>query len=90
MEAPGLTGLYRAFVSLEESKHARPWFCGVSAHHDLQVEDVRIRNVTTDIRGGSMGRCRASFEVEVSRAPTAVISAASLPDKPKLLVLPGY
>jgi hypothetical protein len=56
METPGLTGLYRAFVSLEESKHARPWFCGVSAHHDLQVEDVRIRNVTTDIRGGSMGR----------------------------------
>jgi L-ascorbate metabolism protein UlaG (beta-lactamase superfamily) len=148
---------------------------GGPARHDLQVEDVRIRNVTTDIRGGYMGRvpdgnsififevaglcighlghlhhelspehlgligrldvvmvpvdggytmaqvnmmnvlrelkarvvipmhyfgpatlarfienAKASLEVEVSQIPVAVISAASLPDKPKLLVLPGY
>jgi L-ascorbate metabolism protein UlaG (beta-lactamase superfamily) len=29
---------------------------GGPAHYDLQVGDVRIRNVTTDIRGGSLGR----------------------------------
>jgi L-ascorbate metabolism protein UlaG (beta-lactamase superfamily) len=29
---------------------------GGPAHHDLQVGDVRIRNVTTDIRGGALGR----------------------------------
>jgi L-ascorbate metabolism protein UlaG (beta-lactamase superfamily) len=29
---------------------------GGAAKHDLQIEDVRIRNVTTDIRGGSIGR----------------------------------
>jgi L-ascorbate metabolism protein UlaG (beta-lactamase superfamily) len=33
---------------------------------------------------------RASFEVEVSQTPTVVVSATSLPAKPKLLVLPGY
>ena len=148
---------------------------GGPAHHDLQVEDVRIRNVTTDIRGGYLGRvpdgnsififeiaglcighlghlhhelspehlaligrldvvmvpvdggytmaqvnmmnvlkdlkarlvipmhyfgpatlarfidtAKASLEVEVSRTSTVIISVASLPDKPKLLVLPGY
>jgi L-ascorbate metabolism protein UlaG (beta-lactamase superfamily) len=148
---------------------------GGPAHHDLQVEDVRIRNVTTHIRGGPMGRvpdgnsififevaglcighlghlhhelspqhlaligrldvvmvpvdggytmaqvnmmnvvkelkarlaipmhyfgpatlgrfiekAKASLEVEISRTPTVVISAALLPDKPTLLVLPGY
>jgi L-ascorbate metabolism protein UlaG (beta-lactamase superfamily) len=148
---------------------------GGPARHDLQVEDVRIRNVTTDIRGGFVGRvpdgnsififeiaglcighlghlhhelspehlgligrldvvmvpvdggytmaqinmmnvlkelkarviipmhyfgpttlarfietAKASLEVEVSQTPIAVISAASLPDRPKLLVLPGY
>jgi L-ascorbate metabolism protein UlaG (beta-lactamase superfamily) len=148
---------------------------GGPARHDLQVEDVRIRNVTTDIRGGFIGRvpdgnsififeiaglcighlghlhhelspehlgligrldvvmvpvdggytmaqvnmmnvlkelkarlvipmhyfgpstlarfietAKASFEVEVSKTPIAVISAVSLPEKPKLLVLPGY
>ena len=29
---------------------------GGPARHDLQIEDVRIRNVTTDIRGGYAGR----------------------------------
>jgi L-ascorbate metabolism protein UlaG (beta-lactamase superfamily) len=29
---------------------------GGPAKHDLQIEDVRIRNVTTDIRGGYAGR----------------------------------
>jgi L-ascorbate metabolism protein UlaG (beta-lactamase superfamily) len=29
---------------------------GGPAHHDLQVGDARIRNVTTDIRGGALGR----------------------------------
>jgi L-ascorbate metabolism protein UlaG (beta-lactamase superfamily) len=29
---------------------------GGPAHHDLQIGDVRIRNVTTDIRGGALGR----------------------------------
>lgn len=29
---------------------------GGPARHDLVVDDVRIRNVTTDIRGGPMGR----------------------------------
>ncbi|MGE0241532.1 MAG: MBL fold metallo-hydrolase [Parvibaculaceae bacterium] len=29
---------------------------GGPARHDLQVGDVRIRNVTTDIRGGALGR----------------------------------
>jgi L-ascorbate metabolism protein UlaG (beta-lactamase superfamily) len=148
---------------------------GAPARHDLQVEDVRIRNVTTDIRGGYMGRmpdgnsififeiaglcighlghlhhelspqhlaligrldvvmvpvdggytmsqvdmmnalkelksrlvipmhyfgpatlarfidtARASLEVKVSQTPTVVVSAASLPDRATLLVLPGY
>ena len=148
---------------------------GGPARHDLQVQDVRIRNVTTDIRGGYMGRmpdgnsififeiaglcighlghlhhelspehlaligrldvvmvpvdggytmaqvnmmnvlkelksrlvipmhyfgpttlarfietARASLEVEVSQTPTLVVSAASLPNRPTLLVLPGH
>jgi L-ascorbate metabolism protein UlaG (beta-lactamase superfamily) len=148
---------------------------GGPARHDLQLEDVRIRNVTTDIRGGYIGRvpdgnsififeiaglcighlghlhhelspehvgligrldvvmvpvdggytmaqvnmmnvlkelkarvvipmhyfgpttlarfvetAKASFEVEVLQTPVTIVSAASLPDKPKLLVLPGY
>lgn len=29
---------------------------GGPAKHDMQIEDVRIRNVTTDIRGGYVGR----------------------------------
>jgi L-ascorbate metabolism protein UlaG (beta-lactamase superfamily) len=29
---------------------------GGPAKHDLQIEDVRVRNVTTDIRGGYVGR----------------------------------
>jgi L-ascorbate metabolism protein UlaG (beta-lactamase superfamily) len=29
---------------------------GVPAKHNLQVDDVLVRNVTTDIRGGSVGR----------------------------------
>jgi L-ascorbate metabolism protein UlaG (beta-lactamase superfamily) len=148
---------------------------GGPAKHDLQVEDVRIRNVTTDIRGGYIGRvpdgnsififevaglcighlghlhheltpehvgwvgrldvvlvpvdggytmaqvnmmnvlrdlkarlvipmhyfgpttlarfvdnARGMFEVETSVSPSIVLSAESLPAKPKLLVLPGY
>ncbi len=148
---------------------------GGPAKHDLQIEDVRIRNVTTDIRGGYIGRvpdgnsififevaglcighlghlhheltpehvgwvgrldvvlvpvdggytmaqvnmmnvlkdlkarlvipmhyfgpttlarfvdnARAMFEVETSVSPSVVLSAESLPAKPKLLVLPGY
>jgi L-ascorbate metabolism protein UlaG (beta-lactamase superfamily) len=148
---------------------------GGPVRHDLQVEDVRIRNVTTDIRGGYVGRvpdgnsififeiaglcighlghlhhelspehlaligrldivmvpvdggytmaqvnmmnvlkelkarlvipmhyfgpttlarfvesAKASLEVEVSQTPTIVVSAASLPERPKLLVLPGH
>jgi L-ascorbate metabolism protein UlaG (beta-lactamase superfamily) len=148
---------------------------GGPVRHDLQVEDVRIRNVTTDIRGGYVGRvpdgnsififeiaglcighlghlhhelspehlaligrldivmvpvdggytmaqvnmmnvvkelkarlvipmhyfgpatlarfvegAKASLQVEVSQTPTIVVSAASLPNRPKLLVLPGH
>lgn len=148
---------------------------GGPAKHDLQVKDVRIRNVTTDIRGGYIGRvpdgnsififelsglcighlghlhheltpehigwigrldvvlvpvdgaytmaqanminvlkdlkarlvipmhyfgpatlgrfiegARADFEIEISTSPVTVVSASSLPAKPKLLVLPGY
>jgi L-ascorbate metabolism protein UlaG (beta-lactamase superfamily) len=148
---------------------------GGPARHDLNFEDVRIRNVTTDIRGGYMGRvpdgnsififevaglcighlghlhheltpahvgwvgrldvvlvpvdggytmaqvnmlnvlndlkarlvipmhyfgpttlarfidnARGKFEVEMARSPVVVVSAATLPAKPKLLVLPGY
>jgi L-ascorbate metabolism protein UlaG (beta-lactamase superfamily) len=148
---------------------------GAPARHDLQVDDVRIRNVTTDIRGGYVGRvpdgnsififeiaglcighlghlhhelspehvgwvgrldvvlvpvdggytmaqvnmlevvkelkarlvipmhyfgpttlarfinnARDSFEVEMASAPVVVVSAKTLPAKPKLLVLPGY
>jgi L-ascorbate metabolism protein UlaG (beta-lactamase superfamily) len=33
---------------------------------------------------------KASLQVEVSQTPTIVVSAASLPNRPKLLVLPGY
>jgi L-ascorbate metabolism protein UlaG (beta-lactamase superfamily) len=33
---------------------------------------------------------RAMFEVETSVSPSVVLSAESLPAKPKLLVLPGY
>jgi hypothetical protein len=29
---------------------------GIPAAHNVQVDDVLIRNVTTDIRGGSIGR----------------------------------
>ena len=148
---------------------------GAPARHDLQVDDVRIRNVTPDIRGGYVGRvpdgnsififeiaglcighlghlhhelspehvgwvgrldvvlvpvdggytmaqvnmlevvkelkarlvipmhyfgpttlarfinnARGSFEVEMASAPVVVVSAKTLPAKPKLLVLPGY
>ena len=148
---------------------------GGAAHHDLQVGDVRIRNVTTDIRGGEWGRvkdgnsififevagmcvghlghlhheltpellrligrldvvlvpvdgsytmgqtqmlqvlkdlkarlvipmhyfgpatlarfidsARTSFAIEFSKEPMLVVSAASLPQEPKLVVLPGY
>ena len=148
---------------------------GGPVRHDLQVEDVRIRNVTTDTRGSYVGRvpdgnsififeiaglcighlghlhhelspehlaligrldivmvpvdggytmaqvnmmnvvkelkarlvipmhyfgpttlarfvegAKASLQVEVSQTPTIVVSAASLPDRPKLLVLPGH
>jgi L-ascorbate metabolism protein UlaG (beta-lactamase superfamily) len=148
---------------------------GGPARHDLQIEDVRIRNVTTDIRGGYAGRvpngnsififevsgmcighlghlhheltpehvgwigrldvvlvpvdggytmaqvnmvnvlrdlkarlvipmhyfgpatlarfienASASFEIETAASPVVMISADTLPAKPKLLVLPGY
>jgi L-ascorbate metabolism protein UlaG (beta-lactamase superfamily) len=148
---------------------------GGPARHDLQIEDVRIRNVTTDIRGGYAGRvpdgnsififevaglcighlghlhheltpehvgwvgrldvvlvpvdggytmaqvnmlnvikelkarlvipmhyfgpttlarfidnARASFEVEMAGSPVLVLSAGTLPVRPKLLVLPGH
>jgi L-ascorbate metabolism protein UlaG (beta-lactamase superfamily) len=148
---------------------------GGPARHDLQVGDVRIRNVTTDIRGGSMGRIpdgnsififevaglcighlghlhheltpehigaigrldivlvpvdgsytmsqvhmrnvlkdlrarvvipmhyfgpttlsrfiagvKDEFEVETMTSSTVVLSAAALPERPKLIVLPGY
>ena len=144
------------------------------ARHDLEVGDVRIRNVTTDIRGGTAGRvpdgnsififeiaglcighlghlhhelppetigaigrldvvlvpvdggytmaqsamlgvlrelrarivipmhffgpstlarfiaaASGDFAVEMAGSPVVVLSAASLPEKPKLLVLPG-
>lgn len=148
---------------------------GGAAVHDLQLGDVRIRNVSTDIRGGDWGRmpdgnsififelsglcighlghlhheltpeherligrldivmvpvdggytmaqvnmlqvlrdlkarlvipmhyfgpstlsrfietARASFDVEFAQGPEIVVSAATLPSEPKLLVLPGY
>jgi L-ascorbate metabolism protein UlaG (beta-lactamase superfamily) len=148
---------------------------GGPARHDLHIEDVRIRNVTTDIRGGYVGRvpdgnsififevaglcighlghlhhelspahvgwvgrldvvfvpvdggytmaqanmlnvlgelkarlvipmhyfgpatlarfidnARGSFEVEMAGSPVIVVSAATLPAKPKLLVMPGH
>jgi L-ascorbate metabolism protein UlaG (beta-lactamase superfamily) len=148
---------------------------GGPAHHDLQVGDTRIRNVTTDIRGGSLGRIpdgnsififeiaglcighlghlhhelapqqlaaigrldivlvpvdgtytmaqanmlnvlnqlkarvvmpmhyfsaerlvrfinglSGTFKVDYRPDPTVVLSATTLPDKPKLIVLPGY
>jgi L-ascorbate metabolism protein UlaG (beta-lactamase superfamily) len=148
---------------------------GGPARHDLQVGDVHIRNVTTDIRGGSFGRVpdgnsififevaglcighlghlhhelapehiaaigrldvvlvpvdgsytmsqahmlnvlkdlrarvvipmhyfgpstlarfiagmKDDFEVETMVAPTIVLSASTLPDRPKFIVLPGY
>ncbi len=148
---------------------------GGPARHDLQVGDVRIRNVTTDIRGGAFGRVpdgnsififeiaglcighlghlhhelstgqlgsigrldivlvpvdgtytmaqanmlavlnelkarivmpmhyfrpetlarfvnglSGSFAVDYQADPTVVLSAATLPERPKLIVLPGY
>ncbi|MDP9137839.1 MAG: MBL fold metallo-hydrolase [Pseudomonadota bacterium] len=148
---------------------------GAPARHDLEIGDVRIRNVTTDIRGGVAGRvpdgnsififevaglcighlghlhhelspqtlgaigrldvvlvpvdgsytmaqstmlkvladlrarlvipmhffgpatlarfiaaASPDFEVEMARSPVVVLSAAALPKRPKLLVLPGY
>jgi L-ascorbate metabolism protein UlaG (beta-lactamase superfamily) len=148
---------------------------GQPAQHNLTVGDVRIRNVTTDIRGGMTGRqtdansififevaglcighlghlhheltpqhigmigrldvvlvpvdggytmaqasmmsvlkdlkarvvipmhffgpttlsrfiagASAEFEVEMAASPVTVISANNLPERPKLLVLPGY
>ncbi|WP_119389924.1 MBL fold metallo-hydrolase [Taklimakanibacter lacteus] len=148
---------------------------GGPARHDLTVGDVRIRNVTTDIRGGAMGRIpdgnsififeiaglcighlghlhhelspeqmgaigrldivlvpvdgtytmaqanmlnvlkelkarvvlpmhyfrpetlarfirgmSGSLDAEFNKDATIVLSAAKLPDKPKLIVLPGY
>jgi len=148
---------------------------GGPARHDLTVGDVRIRNVTTDIRGGAMGRIAdgnsififeiaglcighlghlhhelspeqlgaigrldivlvpvdgtytmaqasmqnvlkelksrivlpmhyfgpetlarfvkglsGSLDIEYSKGPSIVLSAAQLPEKPRLIVLPGY
>lgn len=148
---------------------------GGAARHDLHIEDVRIRNVTTDIRGGYVGRvpdgnsififevaglcighlghlhheltpehvgwvgrldvvlvpvdggftmaqvnmlnvirelkarlvipmhyfgpttlarfidnAKGSFEIEMASSPDVVLSAETLPAKPKLLVLPGH
>jgi len=148
---------------------------GGAAVHDIEVGDIRIRNVTTDIRGGMAGRMKdgnsififevaglcighlghlhhllgpehvgligrldivmvpvdggytmgqaemlevmrtlkarivipmhyfgpttlnrfigslgKDFALEVSSSPERVVSAAALPDVPKLLVLPGY
>ena len=148
---------------------------GGPAHHDLQIGDVRIRNVTTDIRGGAYGRvadgnsifvfevaglcighlghlhheltpahvgmigrldivlvpvdggytmaqvnmmqvlkdlkarivipmhyfgaatlarfianARPDFDIERSQSPVALLSQATLPERPKVLVLPGY
>jgi L-ascorbate metabolism protein UlaG (beta-lactamase superfamily) len=148
---------------------------GGPARHDLAIGDVRIRNVTTDIHSGSMGRIRdgnsifvfevaglcighlghlhhllspetigaigrldvvlvpvdggytmaqasmlevlkalrarivipmhffgpvtlarfiaaasAGFQVEMAASPVVVLTAASLPERPKLLVLPGH
>src|SRR6185312_11255106 len=40
--------------------------------------------------GRFIEKAKAGLEVEISRKPTVVISAALLPDKPTLLVLPGY
>lgn len=37
-----------------------------------------------------IGGLSGELEVEISAQPTVVMSAKSLPDKPKLLVLPGY
>jgi L-ascorbate metabolism protein UlaG (beta-lactamase superfamily) len=37
-----------------------------------------------------LDRMRQDFEVEASALPTTVISKATLPEKPKVLVLPGY
>lgn len=148
---------------------------GGPARHDLQVGDVRIRNVTTDIRSGTLGRIpdgnsififeiaglcighlghlhheltpeqlgaigrldivlvpvdgtytmaqanmlavlkelkarivmpmhyfgpdtlsrfikglSGALDVEISKSASVTLSAAMLPDKPKLIVLPGY
>jgi L-ascorbate metabolism protein UlaG (beta-lactamase superfamily) len=148
---------------------------GGPAHHDLQVGDVHIRNVTTDIRGGALGRIpdgnsififeiaglcighlghlhqelspqqlgaigrldivlvpvdgtytmaqanmlnvlnelkarivlpmhyfsaqtltrfinglSSDFDVDYKGDPTVILSAGKLPDRPKLIVLPGY
>jgi L-ascorbate metabolism protein UlaG (beta-lactamase superfamily) len=158
-------------------KHVlRGWNSGGGpTHHDLQVGGVRIRNVTTDIRGGALGRIpdgnsififeiaglcighlghlhhelspqqlgaigrldivlvpvdgtytmaqanmlavlkalkarvvmpmhyfrpetlarfitglAGSFDVDYRADPTAVVSATTLPEKPTLIVLPGY
>jgi len=37
-----------------------------------------------------LDRMRQDFEVEASALPTVVISKTTLPEKPKVLVLPGY
>ena len=37
-----------------------------------------------------LGRMRQDFAVEMSPIPSVVISKTTLPDKPKVLVLPGY
>jgi L-ascorbate metabolism protein UlaG (beta-lactamase superfamily) len=148
---------------------------GSPAVHDLEVGDIRVRNVTTDIRGGMAGRIKdgnsifvfevaglcighlghlhhllgpehvgligrldivlapvdggytmgqaemlevlktlksrivipmhyfgpatlnrfiatvsQAYELETSTTPERIVSTASLPDRPKLLVLPGY
>lgn len=148
---------------------------GGPAVHDVEIDDIRVRNVTTDIRGGMAGRVKdgnsifvfevaglcighlghlhhllgpeylgligrldvvmvpvdggytmaqaemlevlrtlkarvvipmhyfgpatlnrfiatvgQDYELETSTSPERVISAATLPDRPKLLVLPGY
>jgi L-ascorbate metabolism protein UlaG (beta-lactamase superfamily) len=148
---------------------------GGPAHHDVTIGDVHIRNVTTDIRGGPMGRVpdgnsififemaglcighlghlhheltpahiaqigrldvvlvpvdggytmpvvnmiqvlkdlkarivipmhyfgpetlssfianvRGSFELEMASSPVLIVSRETLPNEPKLIVLPGY
>jgi L-ascorbate metabolism protein UlaG (beta-lactamase superfamily) len=35
-------------------------------------------------------KARSSFEIEYADSPVLVVSATSLPDRPKLVVLPGH